>query len=104
MLSVASLAITVALCQSPAFPPDTVALVLGPEQVEVVAVGDAQAEYARLLKQVVLTSEEARRRVALECALGSHSLSLLTPGLPGTRERLDWEVRRGRRRAAQARQ
>lgn len=85
----AELALMFALTQSP---PPTVTLILveGDRMVSVV-------EAERLLKSL-----DQRLQVAATLALGTRRTTIAVPGLPNTRARLDWEIRRGVRQAAQA--
>lgn len=85
----AELALVFALAQPP---PPTVTLILAGGD-RVVSVVEAE----RLLK-----SQDQRLQVAATLALGTRPTFSRAPGLPNTRERLDWEIRRGVRPSAQA--
>src|SRR5688572_5409849 len=76
--------------------PRTVAIITGPEQkITIMEVSEAEALYARLLKD----ESDPAMLAAVTIALGTVQV---VPGLPNTRERRDWEIRRGVRRALQA--
>lgn len=85
----AELALVFALAQPP---PPTVTLILR-EGDRVVSVVEAE----RLLRSL-----DQRLQVAATLALGTRGTIATVPGLPNTRKRLDWEIRRGVRQAAQA--
>lgn len=87
--------------QEPNKQPETVALVFGPEpsRIEIVKTEEAEAEYQVLstkLKAGTLTEQEAKTFAALTQALGTQ-----VPHVNSTRERLDWEIRRGVRKPLQ---
>lgn len=86
---IAELTLLAVLAQQPG---PTVTLVLGDEE-RVVSV-----EQAERLSQ----SNDQRLQTAATLALGTRSTFNPAPGQPNTRARLDWEIRRGVRRAAQA--
>jgi hypothetical protein len=83
------LALILALAQPPQ---PTVTLILRGEDRTVSVV-----EAERLLQ-----SPDQRLQTAATIALGTYGTSTTVPGLPNTRARLDWEIRRGVRRPAQA--
>jgi hypothetical protein len=112
---VAELALLVALAQRPQPRPLTlpsthlVALVFC-DLCEPVKIGLRQAlllyreaRQGSLISALFTERQNARLLAALVVALGTlpDAERLTVPGLPGTRERDDWEVRRGVRRAVQ---
>lgn len=81
--------------------PETVALVFGPEpsRIEIVKTEEAEDLYAKLKPKHEaqrLTEQEAKTFAALTQALGTQ-----VPHVNSTRERLDWEIRRGVRKPLQ---
>lgn len=75
--------------------PETVALVFGPkpEQIQVIKTATAERLYAKLKPKhdaKRLTKAEAKTFAAL-----TQSLGIQVPHIRDTRERLDWEIRRG---------
>lgn len=52
--------------------------------------------------EALLKSSDPSLQSAATIALGTRSTGNVVPGLPNTRERHDWEIRRGVRRPAQA--
>lgn len=92
----------------PALPPShLIALVFSDTDVRRMRLDDAEKLYAQLELDKFLTiqldDEDERMFAALTTALGTlPDARRLSAPLLGTRERLDWEVRRGVRRAAQS--
>lgn len=99
MRSIALLCLIPFLFSSQQSKPETVALVFGPDpvRIEIVKTEDAEAQYDQLKPKHeagTLTEAEAKRFAALTQALGTLPRVESVPTL-GTRERLDWEIRRG---------
>lgn len=79
--------------------PETVALILGDDPVRVAFVPTEQAEvlYEKIqvrIEKKTANEDDLRLFAALTVALGTLPKSEAAP-LPNTRERLDWEIRRG---------
>jgi len=76
-----------------------VALVFSDTDIQPVKLAEAERMYVELeAKRIAGLWEDADRRLhaALVIALGTlPDERLVAPGLPGSRERLDWEIRRG---------
>lgn len=88
------------------FKPETVALVFGPEpeRVEFMATEDAESLYAALEKKRLAgtaTEDDKRLHAALTQALGIIAEPATAPHVNQTRDRLDWEIRRGVRKPLQ---
>ena len=81
-----------------------VALVFSPTDIREMRLDEAERRYRALearKRTATLDNADARLHAALTIALGTlHDERLIVPR-HGTRERMDWEVRRGVRRAAQ---
>lgn len=86
--------------------PETVALVFGPEpeQIQFMQTSEAERLYEALeLKREAGTETDEDKRVhaALTASLGIIPTTQGTAPILNTRERLDWEIRRGVRPALQ---
>lgn len=81
--------------------PETVALVLGNDPIRIAFVRTEEAErlYQKIqvrIENKTANEDDLRLHAALTVALGTIADEELTaPSLPNTRERLDWEIRRG---------
>lgn len=101
MRTLALLVLCLLPLQEPNKQPETVALVFGPEpsRIEIVKTEEAEDLYAKLKPKHEaqrLTEQEAKTFAALTQALGTQ-----VPHVNSTRERLDWEIRRGVRKPLQ---
>lgn len=91
LTGLAGLALALALSTQTA-PEEQVMLILASGD-RVVSVSEAEA---------LLKSSDPSLQSAATLALGTRPSYIPVPGLPNTRERHDWEIRRGVRRPAQA--
>lgn len=108
-MTLIELTLLLALAQQPRVQPTTtlpsdhqVALVFNDTDTRRMRLDEARRTYRRLSGKKTLSDEDARLHAALTFALGTlpDAERLSAPEL-GTKERLDWEIRRGVRRPLQ---
>jgi hypothetical protein len=79
-----------------------VALARSPQSTVVLVLSDGDRTVSVVEAERLLQSPDQRLQTAATLALGTYGTSTIVPGLPNTRTRLDWEIRRGVRRPVQA--